>query len=89
MAALGLVNMVGADLGGAAHHDRIEPAQGLAQLLGGIKLLNNLVAIGAQLRQSGFVHPICYQNFHISFSCYFSIRPFSPEKRHKERVSSL
>ena len=57
-AALGLVNVVGADLGGAADHDGVEVPQGRAQLLGGVEALHHLVAVGLELCQGGLVHPV-------------------------------
>ena len=56
--ALRLVDVVGTDLRGAAHHHRVKILQRRAQLLGGIELLHHLVAVLFQLLQGGFVHSI-------------------------------
>ena len=63
-AALGLVDVVGPDLGGAADHHSVELPQGRAQLLGGIEALHHLVSVGLQLVQGGFIHPVSNKDSH-------------------------
>ena len=60
LAALGLVDVVGTDLGGRADHHRVKLPQRRAQLLRGVELLHYLVAVGLQLLQSGLVHPVSH-----------------------------
>ena len=50
LGALGLVNMVGADLRLGADDDCVEVPQSLAQLIGLVELLNDLMALLAQLQ---------------------------------------
>lgn len=54
----GFVNVVGANLRGAAHHHGVIFFQGCAQLFGGVKLLGHLVAVVFQLLQGGFIHTV-------------------------------
>ena len=68
LAALRLVDVVGADLGLGADDDRVELAQGCAQLIGLIELLNDLVPQLAQLRHCLLVHTISYENTHDKIS---------------------
>ena len=70
LAALGLVNVLSADLGLGADHRHIEVPQGLAQLLGLIELLNDLVTHFAQLRHGALVHTVGNQNTHDNFSFF-------------------
>jgi hypothetical protein len=65
LAALGLVDVVGADLGLGADDDDVEVAQGLAQLIRLIELLDDLVSGGAQRLHCGLVHTVGNQNTHI------------------------
>ena len=64
IAALGLVNVVGANLGLGADDHHVEITQGLAQLIGLIELLDDLVAHLAQLRHRGLIHTVSNQNTH-------------------------
>ena len=64
LAALGLVNVVGADLGLGADDHSVEILQGGAQLIGLIELLDHLVAHFTQLRHSGLIHTVGNQNTH-------------------------
>ena len=64
LAALGLVDVVGADLGLGADHHHVEITQGLAQLIRLVELLHHLVAHVAQLRHRGLVHTVSNQNTH-------------------------
>ena len=64
LAALGLVDVVGADLGLGADHHRVEIPQGRAQLIRLVELLHHLVAHLAQLRHGGLVHTVSNQNTH-------------------------
>ena len=70
LAALGLVNMVGADLGLGADHRHVEVPQRLAQLIGLIELLHHLMAHLTQLRHCGLVHTVSNQNTHGNFLLY-------------------
>ena len=66
--------MVGADLGLGADHDHVEVAQGLAQLIGLIELLDDLVAHLAQLRHRGLIHTVSNQNTHGNYLLlYYSL----------------
>ena len=64
LAGLGLVNVVGADLGLGADDHSVEILQGGAQLIGLIELLDHLVAHFTQLRHSGLIHTVGNQNTH-------------------------
>ena len=64
LAGLGLVNVVGADLGLGADDHGVEILQGGAQLIGLIELLDHLVAHFTQLRHSGLIHTVGNQNTH-------------------------
>ena len=68
LAALGLVDVVGADLGLGADDDCVKLTQGRAQLIRLIELLDDLVACLAQLRHGGLVHSISYENTHDKIS---------------------
>ena len=68
LAALGLVDVVGADLGLGADDDCVKLTQGSAQLIRLIELLDDLVACLAQLRHGGLVHSISYENTHDKIS---------------------
>ena len=62
LAALGRINVLLADLGLGADHGHIKPAQGLAQLIGLIELLDDFISILAQLFHCASIHPIGNQN---------------------------
>ena len=64
LASLGLVDVVGANLGLGADDHGIEITQGLAQLIRLVELLHHLVAHVAQLRHRGLVHTVSNQNTH-------------------------
>ena len=64
LAALGLVDVVGADLGLGADDGHIEITQGLAQLIRLVKLLHHLVTQLTQLRHCGLIHTVSNQNTH-------------------------
>ena len=70
LAALGLVDVVRADLGLGADDDCVKLTQGRAQLFGSIELLDDLVACLTQLRHCGLVHSISYENTHDKISLY-------------------
>ena len=70
LAALGLVDVVRADLGLGADDDCVKLTQGRAQLFRGIELLDDLVACLTQLRHCGLVHSISYENTHDKISLY-------------------
>ena len=71
LAALGLVDVVGADLGLGANHHHVEIAQGLAQLIRLVELLHHLVTHLAQLRHRGLVHTVSNQNTHGNILLYY------------------
>ena len=62
--ALGLVDVVGTDLGLGADHHGVKVPQGGAQLIRLIELLHHLVAQLTQLRHGGLVHTVCNKNTH-------------------------
>ena len=64
LAALGLVDVVGADLGLGTDHHHVEITQRLAQLIGLIELLHDLVTHLTQLRHRGLIHTVSNQNTH-------------------------
>ena len=64
LAGLGLVNMVGADLGLGADHHGVKILQGGAQLVGLIELLDDLVTHLAELSHGGLIHTVGNQNTH-------------------------
>ncbi len=64
LAALGLVDLCGADLGLGADDDNVEIAQRLAELGRLIELLYDLVALSLQLRHRGLIHPVGNKNTH-------------------------
>ena len=66
LGALRLVNMVCADLRLRADDDCVEVPQSLAQLIGLIELLNDLMALLTQLRHCGLVHTVSNKNTHFS-----------------------
>ena len=71
LAALGLVDVVGADLSLGADHHHVEITQGLAQLIRLVELLHHLVAHLAQLRHRGLVHTVSNQNTHGNILLYY------------------
>ena len=73
LAALGLVNVVGADLGLGADDHSVKILQSGAQLIGLIELLHYLVTHLTELRHSGFIHTVGNQNTHNSNLLYFFI----------------
>ena len=73
LAALGLVNVVGADLGLGADDHGVEILQSGAQLIGLIELLHYLVTHLTELSHSGFIHTVGNQNTHNSNLLYFFI----------------
>ena len=77
LAALGLVDVVGADLGLGADHHHVEITQGLAQLIRLVELLHHLVTHLAQLRHRGLVHTVSNQNTHGNILlCYYNLLIF-------------
>ena len=70
LAALGLVDVVGANLGLGADDDCVELAQGCAQLFGSIELLNDLMACFTQLRHGLLVHTVGNENTHDKISLF-------------------
>ena len=64
LTALGFINVASADFGGAANYYSVKLAQGGAQLLGGIETLHDLVSVGLQLVQGGFIHPVSNKDSH-------------------------
>ena len=70
LAALGLVDVVRADLGLGANDDCVKLTQGRAQFFRSIELLDDLVACLTQLRHCGLVHSISYENTHDKISLY-------------------
>ena len=64
LAALGLIDVVGADLGLGADDDCIEIAQRGAELIRFIELLYDLVTHFTQLRHGGLIHTVGNKNTH-------------------------
>ena len=67
LAALGLVDLCGADLGLGADDDHVEVTQGLAQLGGLVELLDDLVTLSLQLGHRGLIHTVSNKNTHDNF----------------------
>ena len=63
-AALGLVDLLGAQLGLGANDGDIEVAQGLAKLVGLVELLNELVTHRANLLDRALIHTVGNKNTH-------------------------
>ena len=59
-----LPDVVGADLGLGTDHHHVEITQRLAQLIGLIELLHDLVTHLTQLRHRGLIHTVSNQNTH-------------------------
>ena len=66
-AALGLVDLLGAQLGLGANDGDVEVAQGLAQLVGLVELLNELVTHRANLLDRALIHTVGNKNTHFNF----------------------
>ena len=66
-AALGLVDLLGAQLGLGANDGDIKVAQGLAQLVGLVELLNELVTHRANLLDRALIHTVGNKNTHFNF----------------------
>ena len=64
LAGLGLVDVVGANLGLGTDDDGVEILQGGAQLIGLIELLNDLVTHLTELRHGGLIHAVGNQYTH-------------------------
>ena len=62
--ALGLINLRCADLGFGTDDTGIELPQGLAQLFGGVELLNDLMAFAAEQLHGGLIHAVGNENTH-------------------------
>ena len=63
-----LVDVVLTDLGLGADHYGVKVLQCLAQLVGLIKLFHDLVAHFPQFFLCGFIHSVCNENSHVSFT---------------------
>ena len=88
LAALGLVDVVGADLGLGADHHHVEITQGLAQLIRLVELLHHLVTHLAQLRHRGLVHTVSNQNTHGNILlCYYNLLIFVGGRRGRPPAS--
>ena len=66
--ALRSIDVIGAHLGGRADDHDVKVADGLAQLLGRVELLDHFVALRAQGLQRGLIHSISNENTHGRFS---------------------
>ena len=64
LAALGLVDVVGANLGLGADDHHVEITQCLAQLIRLVELLYDLVTHFTQLRHGGLIHTVGNKNTH-------------------------
>ena len=68
LAALGFVDLGGADLGLGADNDNVEIAQSLAEFGGLIELLNDFVTQLDQLGHGGLIHTVSNKNTHFNIS---------------------
>ena len=68
LAALGFIDLSGANLSLGANDDDVEIAQGLAEFGGLIELLNDFVTQLDQLGHGGLIHTVSNKNTHSKFS---------------------